>query len=178
MIISGSTEYRRYQAAAIKQRYAIRFPGVTYGGGALSPRSFASAAGAHQNIAQELEDPDLLSGVVHAPPRLAMEMADLIRFKTSTLTAIGFQRNGVWGEETASQKIEHVGLTFGTLAASRNGAVRGLRRASQPIELRPSHLPRRLGLVSAVARTASWPLHQWEEDMLMVASEPLSSSPP
>ena len=35
--------------------------------------------------------------------RLAMEMADLIRFKTSTLTAIGFQRNGVWGKETASQ---------------------------------------------------------------------------
>jgi hypothetical protein len=42
-----------------------------------------------------LEDPDLLSGVVDAPPRLAMEMADLIRFKTSTLTAVGFQRNGV-----------------------------------------------------------------------------------
>lgn len=38
-IISGSTDYRRYQAAAIKQRYAIRFPGVTYGGRALSPRS-------------------------------------------------------------------------------------------------------------------------------------------
>ncbi|CAH0343236.1 hypothetical protein RHI9324_04969 [Rhizobium sp. CECT 9324] len=46
-----------------------------------------------------------------------MEMADLIRFKTSTLTAIGFQRNGVWGEETASQKIEHLGLMFGALAA-------------------------------------------------------------
>lgn len=27
VIISGSTEYRRYQAAASKQRYAIRFPG-------------------------------------------------------------------------------------------------------------------------------------------------------
>jgi hypothetical protein len=25
-----------------------------------------------------------------------MEMADLIAFKTSTLTAIGFQRNRVW----------------------------------------------------------------------------------
>jgi len=35
VIISGSTEYRRYQAAASKQRYAIRFPGVTYGGGSL-----------------------------------------------------------------------------------------------------------------------------------------------
>jgi len=25
----------------------------------------------------------------------------------ATLTALGFQRNGVWGEETASQKIAH-----------------------------------------------------------------------
>ena len=38
VIISGSTDYRRYQAAAVKQRYAIRFPGITYGGGTLSPR--------------------------------------------------------------------------------------------------------------------------------------------
>jgi len=53
-----------------------------------------------------------------------MEMADLIRFKTSTLTAIGFQRNGVWGEETASQKIEHLGLMFGALAASPNSVVK------------------------------------------------------
>lgn len=29
VIISGSTDYRRYQAAATKQRYAIRFPGIT-----------------------------------------------------------------------------------------------------------------------------------------------------
>lgn len=48
--------------------------------------------------------------------RLAREMADLIRFKTSTAMAIGFQRNGIWGEETASQKIEHLGLMFGALA--------------------------------------------------------------
>jgi hypothetical protein len=52
----------------------------------------------------EFDDPDLLCGVVDAPPRLAMEMADLIRFKTSTLTAIGFQRSGVWGEETAARR--------------------------------------------------------------------------
>lgn len=30
-IISGSTDYRRFQAAAMKQRHAIRFPGVVYG---------------------------------------------------------------------------------------------------------------------------------------------------
>lgn len=130
VIISGSTEYRRYQAAACKQRYAIRFPGITYGGSSLSPRTFVSAASDNQKLAEELEDPDLLSGVVDAPPRLAMEMADLIRFKTSTLTAIGLQRNGVWGEETGSQKIEHLGLMFGALAASTSSMIKGTRRTT------------------------------------------------
>lgn len=72
-----------------------------------------------------LEDPDLLAGVTDAPPRLAMEMANLVSFKTATLTSLGFQRNGVWGEETASQRIEHLGLMFGALAASPKGAVKG-----------------------------------------------------
>lgn len=49
VIISGSTEYRRYQAAASKQRYAIRFPDVTYGGSSISPRSLASAVSTYQN---------------------------------------------------------------------------------------------------------------------------------
>ncbi|WP_370643762.1 hypothetical protein [Shinella sp. NM-101] len=125
VIISGSTDYRRFQAMATKQRYAIRFPAISYGG-SLSPRASADALHSeHGDDHVALEDPDLLSGVVDAPPRLAMEMANLIRFKTATLTALGFQRNGVWGEETASQKIEHLGLMFGALAASPNGAVKG-----------------------------------------------------
>ncbi|MET4687435.1 hypothetical protein ABIA13_001880 [Sinorhizobium fredii] len=117
VILSGSTEYRRYQAAAQRQRYAIRFPGVNYGA--------ANALRETANDEAEPEDPDLLSGVIDAPAELATEMADLVRFKTSTLTALGFQRNGVWGEETATQKIEHLGLMFGALAASPDGAVRG-----------------------------------------------------
>jgi hypothetical protein len=52
-------------------------------------------------------------------------MANLVRFKTSTLTTMGLQRNGVWGEETTSQKIEHLGLMFGALAASTRSAVCG-----------------------------------------------------
>lgn len=129
VIISGSTDYRRFQAAATKQRYAIRFPGITYGGSAPAPRLTASKGVRDDDeeapTIEALEDPDLLSGVVDAPPRLAMEMADLIRFKTSTLTEIGYRRNGVWNEETASQKIEHLGLMFGALAASPNGVVKG-----------------------------------------------------
>jgi hypothetical protein len=122
VIISGSTEYRKFQAAAAKQRYAIRFPGVSYGGRA--PRDGKITVPADDEKTW-IEDPDLLSGVIDAPPALAMEMADLVRFKTSALTSIGFQRSGVWGEETASQKIEHLGLMFGALAASKDGEVRG-----------------------------------------------------
>jgi integrase len=168
VIISGSTDYRRYQAAATKQRYAIRFPGITYGGGALSPRSQFNPVNTSPN-AEAFEDPDLLSGVVDAPPQLAIEMADLIRFKTSTLTAIGFQRNGVWGEETASQKVEHLGLMFGALAASPAGVVKG---RGVPL----SQLTFGLLIFPGVW---DWYLQwreqrrgfytKWEEDMLMVA---------
>lgn len=45
-------------------------------------------------------------------------MTNLIRFKMATLTDVGFNRNGVWNEVTAFQKIEHLGLFFGALAAS------------------------------------------------------------
>jgi hypothetical protein len=124
VVITGATDYRRFQAAAIKQRYAIRFPAMAYGGRASSV-PIGRGASNQGNPIGDLDDPDLLSGVIDAPPRLALEMANLISFKTSTLTAIGFQRNSVWGEETASQKLEHLGLMFGALAASPEGQVAG-----------------------------------------------------
>lgn len=114
-ILFGSTDYRRYQAEAVKHRYAIRFPALT---GRRPTKSLAPQDG-------EDSDPDILSAVVDAPPGLAREMAELVAFKTATLTAIGFRRNGVWGEETSSQKIEHFGLMFGALTASPKGAVSG-----------------------------------------------------
>lgn len=122
VILTGATDYRRYQALATKQRYAIRFPGVTYGG---SHRPMTSPHKIVDDCKDELEDPDMVSGVIDAPAQLALEMATLMSFKTATLTAVGFKRNGVWGEETASQKLEHLGLMFGALAASPEGEVAG-----------------------------------------------------
>ncbi len=122
VILTGATDYRRYQALATRQRYAIRFPGVTYGG---SHKPMTSARKVVEESKDELEDPDMLSGVIDAPTYLAYEMANLMSFKTATLTAVGFKRNGVWGEETASQKLEHLGLMFGALAASPEGEVAG-----------------------------------------------------
>lgn len=120
VVISGSTEYRRFQAAAMKQRYAIRFPGLP--GASTRPRGL-NRSGRNDNDA--VPDPDLAAATIDAPPQLSQEMVDLVRFKTSILTAFGYQRNGVWGEETASQKVEHLGLMFGALAAAPNGAVHG-----------------------------------------------------
>ena len=125
VIITGSTDYRRFQAAAMKHRYAIRFPGISYGRTDMADHDDSDDFHAGESGGMSFPDPDLFSGVIDAPPTLAMEMADLIRFKTSTLTAFGLQRQGVWGEETASQKIEHLGLMFGALAAHPKGPVRG-----------------------------------------------------
>lgn len=125
VIIRGSTDYRRFQAAAMKQRYAIRFPGITYGPSDAADGHHPNRYERQDEDSTSFTDPDLRSGVIDAPPILAMEMAELIRFKTATLTAFGLQRNGVWGEETASQKVEHLGLMFGALAAHPRGPVRG-----------------------------------------------------
>jgi hypothetical protein len=125
VIISGSTDYRRFQAAAMKQRYAVRFPGITYGQSEAANDSYRGRHRETSGDGASFTDPDLMSGVIDAPPMLAMEMVEFIRFKTATLTAFGLQRNGVWGEETASQKIEHLGLMFGALAAHPKGTVRG-----------------------------------------------------
>lgn len=110
-IVSGATEYRRFQAAAVKTRYAVRFPQAPG-----EPSEYQASEGF---------DPDLRSRVVPAPPALAAEMLRLVAFKTSTLTALGFQRNGVWGLETAAQRTEHLSLLFGALAASPRGPVQG-----------------------------------------------------
>ncbi len=109
VVVSGSTDYRRYQAAALRQRYAVRF---TCTSGPVRKTSPART-------------PDE-SGIVIAPKRLNDEMAELLRFKTSTFAAFGMQRNGVWGTETASQKVEHFGLWFGAFVAPPESEVQGL----------------------------------------------------
>ncbi len=106
-VLSGGTAYHRYHAEVSKHRFAIRFEGVVEGVPLRSGQKLSSR-------------PEFAP-----PPRLAREMADLLRFKTRTLTEVGFQRSGVWGPETASQKVEHLGLLFGALAAAPDSVSRG-----------------------------------------------------
>jgi hypothetical protein len=60
-----------------------------------------------------------------APVSLADEVKRLIVFKISTLTARGYERTGMWRSDTARQHMQHLGLVFGALAASRVGPVQG-----------------------------------------------------
>jgi hypothetical protein len=124
-IISGGTDYRRFQALALRNRYGVRFPGVLEGG----PGPVKALLQERQALELDPDDDDLAGDTnvaVDATPRLWTEMSELLQFKTATLTTFGFQRIGVWGEETAEQKVEHFGLLFGALAAPRRSAVRGL----------------------------------------------------
>lgn len=124
-IISGGTDYRRFQALALRNRYGVRFQGVLEGGSGPGDALVRD----RQALELDPDDDDLVGATnvaVDAPPRLWTEMLELLRFKTATLTTFGFQRIGVWGEETAGQKVEHFGLLFGALAAPKRSAVRGL----------------------------------------------------
>ena len=129
VIISGTTDYRRYQAEAAKHRFAIRFPSLTH---RRRLRNYVSEEGGQSESERELE---LAVARVDAPPLLEAEMTDLVRFKTATLTDIGFHRNGVWNEATAFQKIEHLGLLFGALAASPRSVVKGYGVATEKLAM-------------------------------------------
>jgi len=106
VILSGSTGYRRYQTAMMRQRHAVRFAC------AFGPRRKSSIATAEGE-----------SGIINAPKRSNDEMLETLRFKTSAFAAFGLQRNAVWGEETSSQKVGHFGLWFGAFAASPESEV-------------------------------------------------------
>ncbi|QKS00640.1 hypothetical protein F9288_14180 [Sphingomonas sp. CL5.1] len=122
VIVSGATDYRLYQAAAMQHRYALRFP---------DPANLAASVlpGAQDESDEEEGDDveiELAAARRDAPRRLIGELAHLVRFKTATLTEIGFQRNGVWNDATAFQKVDHLGLLFGAMAADPQGPVAGL----------------------------------------------------
>jgi integrase len=126
VIVSGATDYRRFQAAAMKYRYALRFPSAGAASGSIAePENSGDACAGDEDGDPSFGDPEARPGATEAPPELAEEMAALVRFKTAKLTAFGYQRMGVWGDETAAQKTEHMGLMFGALAASPSGPVRG-----------------------------------------------------
>ncbi|MCJ2184326.1 hypothetical protein MTR62_16740 [Novosphingobium sp. 1949] len=166
VIISGSTEYRRYQADAAKLRYGLRFPSLT----GRKPQ------GRPTPINDQGEDRDALPGTgltrtaKEAPPRLTAELAELIRFKSSTLTDIGFHRNGVWNEETILQKVEHLGLLFGAMHAGPDDAVAGLGVPAEQLTLALLVFPRTWDWYIQWREARRGFFTRWEVDMLRLGA--------
>ncbi len=104
-VLTGGTAYSRYHAEVSKHRFSLRFEDDV-----IPQRRGRGRKGCVELV---------------APPQLQEEMAALIRFKSATLTDIGYQRSGVWGEETAAQRGEHLALLFGSLAAPSTGPAKG-----------------------------------------------------
>jgi hypothetical protein len=154
VVVSGATDYRRYQAAAMKHRFALQFPSL---------RTTANGAVLGEVHRKSRKD------TTRAPIHLVEEMAALMAFKTTTLAPRGYVRRGVWGPETASQKLEHFGLFFGALAAAPTGPVRG----------RGVPLAQLTCALFVLPQVWDWYLHwreqrrgfftAWEADMLLIA---------
>lgn len=97
-------------------------------------------------------------------------MAALLRFKTRTLTEVGFQRSGVWGVETASQKLEHLGLLFGALAAAPDGVSAGLGLARDRLTFALLVSPAVWDWYLRWRETRRGFYTRWETEMLLLAA--------
>lgn len=125
VIVSGSTDYRRFQAAALKQRYGLKL---------------GSSAGDVEPAATTRAPQGAISGIT-GPCVLVREMAELVAFKSATLSTFGYERSGVWGSESVDQRVEHFGLLFGALAAATDGPIQGASAPRQALCLALLALP-------------------------------------
>lgn len=154
VVISGATDYRRYQADAMKTRYALRFTGLSVrrSKGGLVPLDAAR----HSRLAD-------------APERLRDEMGELLRFKTATLAERGLKRSGTWNAETAAQKVEHFALMFGALAADPDGDVQGFGADPATLSLALLAIPAVWDWYLSWRERRRGFFTKWEADMLAIA---------
>jgi hypothetical protein len=113
------SDYRRYLTEASKKPYALRFRWFDPAGEATQwPDPKKVAVGFGNEVRRSASS-------FSAPCALADEIGGLIGFKTSTLTPMGYERTGLWSDETARQQLQHLGILFGALAASPEGPAHG-----------------------------------------------------
>ena len=161
VVISGATEYRLYQTAAMKNRYGLCFPSLT----GRKPQTKSGPITDDEACLADDNDELALANKI-APPGLTAEIAQLVHFKSATLTDIGFQRNGVWNEETTSMKLEHLGLMFGAMAASPKGVIGGLGIPLRQLTLAMLILPRLWDWYIQWRERRRGFFTRWEVDML------------
>lgn len=167
VIVTGATDYRVFQRQALRQRYALRFPRTLLASGIVSKRR----RGADRDVRDEL-----VAGSRSAPPVLVAEMRDLLRFKTQTLTEPGYARRGVWNDETAAQKLEHLSLMFGAMIAAPSSEVAGLGASLARLSLAYLVFPSVWDWYVAWRERRRGFFTAWEIDMLSVAAS-LTASP-
>lgn len=103
-VLTAGTAYSRYHASVSKHRFGFQFD-----------EAVIPIKGGRRRLNDGLR----------APAALQAEMQALMAFKSATLTEIGYERSGVWGDETAAQRGEHLALLFGALAAAPGGEIDG-----------------------------------------------------
>lgn len=104
-----------------------------------------------------------------APTSLMAEMADLLKFKTSVLSTPGLKRNGRWVAATAAQKIEHLGLLFGALAADPDGPTAGAGLPTEHLSFAMLALPAVWDWYVGWRQARRGFFTDWEVDMLNLA---------
>jgi hypothetical protein len=115
-ILPGNTEFSKYMVDHYPKRFALRFSKII-------PRPvrewkrYRTYAGVRSSRPEPL---------IEAPRGLAAEMDRLVRFKTSKLSVVGFNRRSVWNSATVGANVQRFGGLFGALGAARNSEIAGL----------------------------------------------------
>lgn len=148
-ILQGTTEYRSYHAETIKIPFSIHFSTCHQMLTGSRRKNFRTRA---------------------APSQLEEEMQQILDFKMSTFTLGNSQRNGVWGVETALQKIEHFGLMFGALAAQPKGPIQGLGIPLESLTFGLLAFPKIWDWYLMWRERRRGFFTHWEEDMMRNAS--------
>lgn len=143
--VSGATSYRRYHKSKVRDPYAFRFPGLP------GPQTHRL-------------------GALIAPDILQREVADLLAFKTPTLTPPPYRRRSAWNLATAAQKVEHLGLVFGALSADPAAPAAGLGVPADQLRLALLTFPRVWDAYLAWRIERRGFFTQWEEDLMKLAA--------
>jgi hypothetical protein len=108
-VLTGASEYGKYQSRATRQNIAIIFPSLSEqlcnGRSDGKPKRYRATK---------------------APFPLRMEMEKFFAFKLAALPPKRLQRKGRWQRSTAMSQLKRYGLVLGVFAGVRDGEIQGL----------------------------------------------------
>jgi hypothetical protein len=106
-IIGCATAFGQYQARVQKNAFAIKLVYAPRGG---QPSSARASSASKDRVPSAL---------------LALEVNDLVDFKTSTFTRVDEQRLGIWNKETVRLHLRRLGLLLGAMATPAHSSTSG-----------------------------------------------------